>query len=334
MGWFDVLKSVFGAVAPLAEGALSAGKDVRPHELPQDPYRSPAPGAQPPPTPFSPPPALPPPAQLPDRTGSFIVTDLYPLDVGGKPDWAVLRDNWRVGPYEVVGSYLKATEGTAYPYTTWYVDQARKIRAAYGSRYGFDRHAGAYHFVQLAADPVKQAEFFVSTVQSAGPYGVGDLVPWVDFEQGGQNGFFPPGCPQDLSTLQSSMKRALASKALACTHAFSDRVKQLTGWRLMLYGRGLQRDLGMTLANGYSLVELRMGCDVAVNPAYTMHMPPMDDYGWPIDDVPFWQAGGDGTSNLPGFPHTIPGFGSTDMSVHVDGKRQTTLSSFRKRCVL
>ena len=326
MGWLDIIKEIFTSVEQ-AQGAMTAGKDVKAHELGpsvlvKDGVPEAGPTVSPPPT-----------HALPDREGSFIVIDTYPGDLGGHPNWAALDKNANVGRYEVLGAFMKATEGVAYGYTNWFVQNVGAARQVYGGRLGEDRFLGAYHFLQLGESGAKQADFFVQTLERAGMPRRGDLRPMLDFEQGGQHNFFPAGV-KDLSTLPDATKRSLASRAMVCAHEFADRFRSLTGFDLTLYGRGLQRDLGMTLARGYRPEELRMGCVSASNPAYTATMPLMDQYGWPLEMISLWQAGGDGTSYLPGFPHRVPGFGAVDMSVHIDGTKKTTLAGFRKACVL
>lgn len=276
----------------------------------------------------------------PNRVGTFLVVDLYPGDLGGKPDWSKLEANSKIGNCEVVGAILKATEGVSYKYTPWFIKNAAELVKLYGTRRGQDRFIGAYHFLQLARDGKQQAEFFVKTLDQAGLLRKGDIRPMLDFEQGGQYNFFPTDCPKDdeghyeLNHLPDAKKRELVKRAMDTTLACAERFYQLTDVRPMLYGRGLQRDLGMTTIRGYGIAQLRMGCVGVVNPAYTEHIPPMDAYGWPINTVGLWQYGGDGDAAHPKLPAYVPGFGAVDLSVHINGAQRTSLDTFRKAVVI
>lgn len=280
------------------------------------------------------------PVELPQRTGTFLLVDLYPGDLKGKPNWVELELNSRIGNCEVVGAILKATEGISYKYTDWFVQNGRYLRNMWSERLGRERFMGAYHFLQLRRDGRAQAEYFVRTMEKIDMPKVGlDIHPALDFEQGGQVGFFPTDTPKDkggryeLHRLPDAVKRDLVKRAMEVVTSCADRIKELTGVRPMLYGRGLQRDLGMTLARGYTREQLRMGCVTSWNPAYTKEIVSMEPYGWPIEDVALWQYGGDGVAAHPKLPKGVPNFGLVDMNVHIDGPRKTTLDSFRKALV-
>ena len=278
---------------------------------------------------------------LPQRFGTFLMIDLYPGDLRGKPDWAALERNSKIGKCEVVGAILKATEGISYRYTQWFVDNGKKLRNMWGSRLGRDRFMGAYHFIQVARSGAQQAEYFCRTMEKIGmPTFEQDIHPALDLEQGGQVNFIPTDCPKDakgryqLHKLPDNVKRDLAKRAMDTTRDCAERIREITGARPMLYGRGLMRDLGMTTARGYTQSQLRMSCYPVWNPAYTKTIVPMDAYGWPIKDVPLWQYGGDGVSAHPSLPNSVPGFGAVDLNVHIDGSRRTSLDSFRKALVV
>lgn len=275
-----------------------------------------------------------------NRYGTFLMIDLYPGDLKGKPNWQALEKNSRIGNCEVVGAILKATEGISYKYTDWFVRNGKQLRDMWSPRLGRDRFMGAYHFLQLRRSGEQQADYFVRTLEKINmPQGGVDIRPALDFEQGGQVGFFPTDCPKDengrykLHLLPDVTKRDLVKRAVETTTSCAERIYSLTGFRPMLYGRGLQRDLGMTLARGYDRNYLRMGCYPVWNPAYTSKIVPMDAYGWPIDDVGLWQYGGDGVAAHPKLPKGVPNFGLVDMNVHIDGPRRTSLESFRKALV-
>lgn len=281
------------------------------------------------------------PGFLPQRFGTFLVVDLYPGDLGGKPDWSLLEAHSKIDNCEIVGAMLKATEGISYAYTDWFVRNGNQLRDLWRGRLGRDRFMGSYHFLQLARDGRQQAEYYARTMEKIGmPAGGTDMRPMIDFEQGGQHGFFPTDCPKDkdghynLALLPDTVKRDLVKRAMDTTRTCADALRSLTGFRPMLYGRGLQRDLGMRLDRGYTIDQLRMGCFTAVNPAYTEHIPPMDAYGWPIRSVGLWQYAGDGKSAHPGLPSSAHGFGDhIDMNVHIDGDRRSSLDSFRMNLV-
>jgi hypothetical protein len=277
---------------------------------------------------------------LPQRYGTFLVVDLYPGDLKGKPDWRALEKNSKIGNCEVVGAILKATEGISYRYTPWFIKSAETLNSVWADRRGKDRFIGAYHFLQLARDGKKQAEYFVKTMDQGGLLYRGDIRPMLDFEQGGQYNFFPTDCPKDaegryrLDKLPDAKKREIAKRAMETTRTCAEKIYELTSIRPMFYGRGLLRDLAMRTDRGYTVEELRMGCVGAVNPAYTKEIPPMDQYGWPIETVGLWQYGGDGVAAHPKLPNAVPGFGAVDLNVHIDGSRRTSLESFRKALVI
>jgi hypothetical protein len=349
MGFFDIFHQAF---SPLAR--LSRFNGLNECKRAEKPDVDPATGLDSTPTPIAIPdpsiretiippgvPELPATSALPQRYGTFLTVDLYPGDLGGKPDWKALEANSKIGNCEVVGAILKATEGISYKWTGWFTKNGKQLREMWQPRLGQDRFMGAYHYLQLARDGRQQAEFFVRTMETINmPQGGVDLHPFLDFEQGGQNNFFPSDCPKDadghreLHRLPESVKRDLVKRAMETTRTCAERIKELTGFTPMLYGRGLQRDLGMTLPRGYTQKQLRMGCVRVWNPAYTREIVPMDAYGWPIGDVPLWQYGGDGTAAHPKLPKGVPNFGLVDMNVHIDGPRRTSLDSFRKALVL
>lgn len=279
---------------------------------------------------------------LPQRYGTFLLVDLYPGDLRGRPDWEALERNSRFDNVEVVGAILKATEGISYRYTDWFVREGRRAREMWQGRLGRDRFMGSYHYLQLRRDGAKQAEYFVRTMEKINmPQGGVDIHPALDFEQGGQVGFFPSDCPKDeegrhmLHLLPDGVKRDLAKRAMETVRKCAERFRELTGFKPMLYGRGLQRDLGMTTIRGYTQDQLRMGCVKVWNPAYTSKIVRMEAYGWPIEDVPLWQYCGGGDEAHAKLPNGIPGFSDdVDLNVHIDGSNRTSLASFRKALVL
>lgn len=296
---------------------------------PPPPVSSSGPGG--PVVPIVPPP---PPTSSPDpnRRGSFIIPDVYPRDLDDPhtPQLDVPPFSHIVGAKvsgkEIIGCYVKASEGLGWGAKNeqWFRDSWRACRTAGGSRYGVDWFRGAYHFLRFSVDGARQADYFCDLIDSAGGWGDGDLMPWVDVEEGGQ-GSWAGG--QKLSDITDPVKRKrLADEVTKCVKDFVARVKQrVPGIRVGVYGRGLYRDLHMT--------DCRFGADGWCNPAYTEHMPPMDQYGIHLDDIVEWQLCGDGEVHVPGYPSTIPNWGHTDYSAVIDGARQTDLPGVRRRAL-
>lgn len=271
----------------------------------------------------------------PNRAGTFIIADIYQCDFskphkgGGcdplDPPFSALP-GLVVDGKEVVGCVIKATQGLAdsWPqrYLDWFTRSWQKIREVGGDRYCIDFFRGCYHYLIFSIDGAKQADFFCDTVDAAGGWGPGDLMPWVDIEEAGQ-GSWAPGELEKIT--DNNVRRRLADEVTTCATAFIKRFKERTGLRIAVYGRGVFRDLDMT--------NCKFGSDSAVNPAYTATMPRMDKYGVPLDDISLWQLCGDGTVVLKGFPSELPGWGKEDYSVYIDGDRKTTLKSLRERCL-
>lgn len=269
---------------------------------------------------------------LPNRFGTFIAPDVYPRDLDDPRTPGLDLPPFRVLPglvamdKEVVGCYVKASEGLGWGAANedWFRRSWRELRAVGGDRYGVDWFRGCYHFLRFQQDGARQADYFLDLVESAGGWGPGDLVPWVDVEEGGQGSW--AGGERLESIVDQPKRRRLVREVTACVTSFVARVKErVPGIRVGVYGRGLYRDLGM--------VQCRFGADVACNPAYTEHMPPMDAYGWPLDDVVEWQLCGDGEVHARGFPSLLPGWGRTDYSVFVNGAQRCGTADIRRRAL-
>ena len=271
----------------------------------------------------------------PNRAGTFIIADIYQCDFstphkgGGcdplDPPFHVLP-GLVVDGKEVVGCVIKATQGISshWPqrYLDWFARSWKKLREVGGDHYGVDFFRGCYHYLIFSVDGAQQADFFCDTVDAAGGWGPGDLMPWVDIEEADQGSW----APQKLETItDQAVRRRLADQVTTCATAFVKRFKERTGLRIAVYGRGVFRDLQMT--------DCKFGSDSAVNPAYTATMPKMDRFGVPLDDISLWQLCGDGTVVLKGFPSELPKWGKEDYSVYIDGDRKTTLKSLRERCL-
>jgi hypothetical protein len=275
----------------------------------------------------------------PNRTGTFIIPDIYPCDLGENPPFHVLP-GMVVDGKEIVGCVVKASDGVQWGVKgakwdsekcgkglvdceEWFKRSWKKIREVAGDRYGVDFFRGCYHYLRFSLDGAKQADYFCDLVDAAGGWGEGDLMPWMDIEEAGQG---PQWAQHNLETTTNTVRKQLSDQVTACATAFIKRFKERTGLRIAVYGRGIFRDLHMT--------NCKFGSDSAVNPAYTpAPMPKMDSYGVPIDDISLWQLCGDGEVHLPGYPSKLPRWGATDYSVYIDGARKTTLKSLRDRCL-
>lgn len=233
----------------------------------------------------------------------YLIVDVYQGDVGGAPPWTVLATT----PH-YFGAIIKATEGTRYA-PQWFADNWRALRNVAPSRYGSTWYRGAYHFLRLTEPGAVQADFYLRTIDGAGGWGRGDIVPIVDVELGGE---------------RNPNRRASVQQIVDNTSLWAERVRNVTGRRVMLYGRGAMRDLG---------IKSRMGCDIVWNPSYTatMHMAGLE--AWGLDDVALWQFGGDGVGDASRhhLPLKVPGFGAVDVSVFIDGKNKPTLARLKER---
>lgn len=242
-----------------------------------------------------------------------LIVDVYWADLGPGPKWTALA----AAP-GYVGAVLKATEGNAYQHDEWFVRNWPRLRAAGGDRYGVDWFRGAYHYLRFGhtANVVesgrRQADYYLRTIERAGGWSHGDMVPVVDVElgrEGGQN------------------HRASAAQVVETAGSFVSRVKEITGREVMLYGRGAMRDLGITD---------QMGCRWLWNPSYTRAMPrkTIERVGWSLEDVALWQYT-DGTVSKAitkggvTLPRIVPGFGAVDCSVFLLGGSD----GFRRRLV-
>lgn len=260
-----------------------------------------------------------------NRYGNFIVPDIYPGDLGEDPPFQVLP-GLNVMDKEVIGCYVKCSEGLGWGPRNedWFRRAWQRLREVGGDRYGIDWFRGCYHFLRFQQDGARQADYCLDLIESAGGWAEGDLMLWVDVEEGGQ-GTWAGG--ERLEAIKDRSKRdRLATEVTRCVTAFVTQIKRRhPGMRVGIYGRGLFRDLGMT--------RCRFGADAACNPAYTRTMPPMDGYGWPLEDVVEWQLCGDGTVAAVGYPSELPGWGRTDYSAMIFGSHRMGLSDVRRRCL-
>lgn len=264
----------------------------------------------------------PPPEVAEDPGPPYLLFDLYPFDLGPLPafDAAAAFDADDDGDADIRGGILKATDGVAYGYTSWFVENFKRMIETAGDNRGKSTFLGAYHYTQFFEDGVQQAEFYLRILEAAGWTPGVDIVPIVDVEFGGE---------------RAANHRATTPQIIDVVSAFAERCIQITGRGCMLYGRGTMRDRS---------IESRMGCDRVWNPAYTATMVTNGLCGtlpngraapWSVDDVVLWQYGGDGTGDtrVHKLPIEVRGFGhgKVDISVYVDGARPPTLETMRKR---
>lgn len=315
MGLIDIIQGVLVRFGSTPEPAVPQATVIKDNTA-ADRGLSGAQAPAPPPIPAGP---------SPDRYGNFIIPDVYPGDLGENPPFHVLP-GLRILDKEVIGCYVKCSEGLGWGARNedWFRRAWRRIREVGGTRYGVDWFRGCYHFLRFQQDGARQADYCLDLIDSAGSWAEGDLMLWVDVEEGGQGTW--AGGEQLEAIGDPSKRRRLAMEVTRCVTDFITRVKQRQpGMQVGLYGRGLFRDLGMT--------QCRFGADAVCNPAYTKSMPPMDGYGWPLEDVVEWQLCGDGQVFVPGYPSEIPGWGKTDYSTPINGSRRVGLADVRRRCL-
>lgn len=240
-----------------------------------------------------------------------LIVDVYSGDLGGSPNWdaAASADN-------VVGAIIKATEGVAFD-TSWFEQNWPAVKSAASDRYGTTWFRGAYHFLKFAESGADQADFYLSTVDKAGGFDVGDIIPIVDVELGND------GQPDEHGRTHPRNPNwdASAQQIIDCTSEWAERVKANSDQQVMLYGNGAMRDKG---------ISDRMNCDWLWIPRYTATLP-AEIYtraGWDLEHVALWQYCGDGTAYLAGYPNQIEGFGKVDISAVLFD----TLRDFQNNC--
>lgn len=245
-------------------------------------------------------------------TGPYLFVDVYPLDLGGNPDWNVL-----VNTPKFYGAILKATQGSKGYYNDrgWFKKNWPLLKDIAPNRYGLTWFRGAYLFLNLWEDGTAQADNYLDVITDAGGWDTGDMFPFTDVELGndGSNGR-PRNRNQDASTQQ----------IIDCTTACANRLREATGRNVILYGRGAMRDRGITS---------KMGCDAVWNPSYTATMVKNGLEAWTLDDIVLWQYCGDGVAGIDEekLPRIIPGFGSPDISVYIEGANKPSFDKLRER---
>jgi len=238
-----------------------------------------------------------------DTGPPYLIVDQYPGDSGARPPWETL-----VSTAGMCGVILKAWDGQHYDDRGWFAANWPAVRDVGGDRYGVSWFRGAYLFVQFGVGGTTQADAYLSAVDRAGGWDRGDIVPIIDVELG------------NAANPHNTNAKASAQQIVDCATQCAQRIKSVTGSRVMLYGRGAMRDRGITS---------HMGCDLVWNPSYTAKMVTNGLQTWPLEDIALWQYCGDNTSALSGYPHSVPGFAKVDISVYVHGAAKPTLDMLR-----
>lgn len=251
-------------------------------------------------------------AHVDTETGPYLLVDLYSKDLNGSPDWNVLMNTPKF-----YGAILKATQGSK-GYTNdkgWFKKNWPLLKDMASSRYGLTWFRGAYLFLNLWDDGISQANNYIDIVSEAGGWDKGDIYPILDVELGndGSNGR-PRNGNQDAGTQQ----------IIDCTTACAERIKEVTGRHVILYGRGAMRERGITD---------KMGCDAVWNPSYTNPMIKHGLEAWTLDDIVLWQYCGDGVAAVSEdkLPRSIEGFGKPDISVYIEGANKPSFDKMRER---
>jgi len=218
-----------------------------------------------------------------------LIVDVYEGD--GAKNWNALASAG--APWS--GAIIKATQGTYYSGGTWFGGQWRLVELAGAHSARTDWLRGAYHYIDVVQSPDAQAEFFLKALARAGGFGPRDVFV-VDVERAGQR------------------TSVTARQVIDCVSRFVERIRQLTGKWVMLYGGSWLYDLGITD---------RMGCRWLYIARYTETLPAQvyQRIGWDLASLALWQycglsGGGKVDSLLHGYPSTTP-IGPMDISALV-----------------
>lgn len=220
--------------------------------------------------------------------GDPLIIDTYYGD-GVKPSqWSTVA----LAGMPWAGAILQACNGT--DASAWFVDSWEPLALAGGPRGGIDWFRGAYAYFRVR-DPLyscQQAETFLSTIDAAGGWGDCDLWPFVDVER--------------VGNVNTS-----AQQVVDCTSTWADWILRRCGRTPVLYAGSYFRDLGITD---------HCGCQMLWFPRWTATLPESayKAIGWTRAELWGWQYCGDGTAELPNYPHTTP-IGKLDITAIVMG---------------
>jgi hypothetical protein len=241
------------------------------------------------------------------------LVDGYWADYGPSPKWDLVAKELNFG-----GAIIKATEGAAYKRVDWFLRNWRRIKAAGGDRYGKTWFRGAYHYLTIGPDPVKQAKFYLAMIKKAGGWDLnGDIISIVDVED----------------KLDAGGKPVTALQVVQAVGKFVEVVEGETGRPCLLYGGALLRKLK---------IKSRLGCIGLWTARYNDKLPSSTytsiGWDWRKDhgSVPLWQyVGDDPKSKRPStgrvkWPHGVDGFGHGDTSRYIGGDHY---GDFRRQLV-
>lgn len=236
-----------------------------------------------------------------------LAVDLYAGD--GLPDLAKLYAD---PAYALVA--LKLTQGNYYNGGSWPAAMWPKARDLAGDRYGKTAFRVGYHYLDVSIDGVTQANYFLSRLKEVGGMGYGDPFVMMDVERASQN------------------KTATRDQVVSCARAFRDRVHEVTGLIVVVYGGEYLRELSIKIAE--------FGCAYAWVADYEAKLRPThySDLGVDVAHLLGWQYGGvDGKGQeevfLAGYPHTSP-IGNVDLTaLTLAGGGDTSIDILRSWCV-
>jgi len=223
------------------------------------------------------------------------IIDTYYGD-GVKPSqWKIVAD----AGLPWVGAILQVCNGT--DVAGWFIDSWEPLKEAGGARYGIDWFRGSYGYMRIIpaqtpaqniAYALRQADAFLSGIEAAGGFGIGDLWPAVDVERAGNSG-------------------SIASMVVDATSTWSETILRRTGRRPILYAGSYFKDLG---------IKDHCGCQMLWFPRWEATLSEADygAIGWTRDRLWGWQYCGDGNAKLANYPHTTP-IGPLDITAIVLG---------------
>jgi GH25 family lysozyme M1 (1,4-beta-N-acetylmuramidase) len=218
-----------------------------------------------------------------------IIVDKYSED--SQADW----DTLAASGLPWAGGILKATQGLTFSAPDWLAQNWAALETARTRNFRTNFIRGAYHYYQVADDGCAQAKFFLSTMNKAGGYQLGDLWPIIDVEADGN------GNPS-------------AQQIVDGVCAFVETIATETGMPTMLYGNEFLFSQGVTS---------RMGCSWLWVARYTATLPQeiITRIGWTEDALWGWQYRGDAynalleTPDKVLYPNSAPGCGTSDLTV-------------------
>lgn len=226
------------------------------------------------------------------RMISLVLVDIYANDFNGRPNITALVSAGR--PWCGLG--FKISEGTYYPDPTrgqldWLTKYWEQARIAAGPRFGVDFFRWGYQYFRVEEDAIEQGELYLKTVEAAGGFKRGDMIPMIDVETAENP---PHGPPQ---------------RVIDGVTELADFFNAKLGCRPLLYAGSYIRDLS---------IRDHMGCAFLSTAAYGSSLPEhlYTDMGWTLEQLFDWQY--QGTESYTGpihYPRICPiGAGPADLS--------------------